>query len=397
MSSIKQNKEGLKVLIAGTTLQLFLGIIYVWSVFKAPVSAHYGWTPSDVGLTASFMLCFFAIGVLAGGKLQMMAGVKPTILIGGLMVAAGMLITSLIPVEKSSVYLIYVFYGIAGGFGVGIAYCAIISTAQRWFPENKGFATGVSVCAFGLSAVIFAPFVEMLINRIDVSATFMILSAIFATATLSISSFIKNPAQTSNTAAIALKGKQYTTGEMLKTVRFYLIALSMMFGMATFFVLNPDLKDLAISKNAAQYATMLVMIMGLSNAMGRICIPLLSDKIGREPAAIILPVATALSVSGLCLVEGFLMIVAVAVISFCFGGYAALYPVITSDNFGIKNVGSNYGTVLIGYMVSALIFPILMKMIPVETVKFLTLGMIATTGMILVISLKIINSKRKNE
>lgn len=97
MSSITENKQGMKVLITGSILQLFLGIIYVWSVFKAPVSVFYGWAVTETGLTASFMLCFFVIGIFAGGKVQTKIGVKLTVLIGGLMVAAGMLATALIP------------------------------------------------------------------------------------------------------------------------------------------------------------------------------------------------------------------------------------------------------------------------------------------------------------
>jgi len=132
MSAITQNKQGLRVLIAGSLLQLFFGIIYVWAVFKNPVSAYYGWKPSDVGLTASFMLCFFVIGILAGGKAQAKIGVKFNVLTGGLMVALGMLATALIPAGgKAPVFLIFLFYGVIGGFGVGAAYNAIVSSVQN--------------------------------------------------------------------------------------------------------------------------------------------------------------------------------------------------------------------------------------------------------------------------
>ena len=394
MNSIKQNKQGIKALIAGVVLLLFLGIIYVWSVFKAPVSAYYGWLPADVGLTASFMLCFFAVGILMGGRAQAKIGVQLTTLIGGLMVAAGMLFSAFIPASgKSHVFLIYLLYGIIGGFGVGAAYNAIISNAQKWFPQNRGFATGVSVCAFGLSTVIFAPFISMLNVKFEVNITLMILSAIFATATLLTFKFIKSPEQIPNASVPVLKGKQYTTGEMLKTPRFYLIAFSLMFGLSVFFVVNPDLKDLAINRNAVSFATVLVMVMGLANALGRLCVPLISDKIGRENADIIILAATSLSAFCLCFAGGVWLIIIISVIAFCFGGFAGLYPVLTADNFGIKNIGSNYGAVMIGFMVSALLFPFLIKNIEEQTMKFIVLGFIAAIGMALVIILKIIRNK----
>jgi OFA family oxalate/formate antiporter-like MFS transporter len=395
MSAITENKQGLKVLITGSILQLFLGIIYVWSVFKNPVSGYYGWEPVDVGLTASFMLCFFVIGILLGGKAQIKIGVKFTVLIGGLMVAVGMLATSFIPAGAGApVFLIYLFYGIIGGFGVGAAYNAIISTAQRWFPHNRGFATGVSVCAFGLSTVIFAPLVTILIAKLGVNYTFLILAAGFAAAVLVLFSFIKTPEQVANAAAPVLKGKQYTTLEMIKTPRFYLIALSLMFGTSVFFIINPDIKDLAVNRGLESFATYLVMFVGIANALGRLGAPLMSDKIGRELADVIILAVTALGAFGLCFAEGGLLIVIIAAVAFCYGGYSGLYPVLTSENFGIKNIGSNYGAVMVGFMLSALLFPIVINKVDSQQLKFIILGSIAAVGAVLVVILRLMNAKK---
>jgi OFA family oxalate/formate antiporter-like MFS transporter len=395
MPAITENKQGLKVLITGSILQLFLGIIYVWSVFKNPVSAYYGWEPTDVGLTASFMLCFFVIGILAGGKAQVKIGVKFTVLIGGLMVAIGMLATAFIPAgARAPVFLIYIFYGIIGGFGVGAGYNAIISTAQKWFPQNRGFATGVSVCAFGFSTVIFAPLVTTLNNNLAVNYTFFILAGVFAAAVLLLFSFIKTPEQVANAAAPVLKGKQYTTLEMIKTPRFYLIALSLMFGTSVFFIINPDIKDLAVNRGLESFATYLVMFVGIANALGRLGAPLMSDKIGREMADVIILAVTALGAFGLCFAEGILLIVIIAAVAFCYGGYSGLYPVLTSENFGIKNIGSNYGAVMVGFMLSALLFPIVINQVDSQQLKFIILGAIAAVGAVLVIILKLMNSKQ---
>jgi len=419
MSAITENKQGLKVLFAGAFLQLFLGIIYVWSVFKNPVSVYYGWNPVDVGLTASFMLCFFVIGILAGGKAQTKLNLRVVVLIGGLMVAAGMLATSLIPkgildvknatvntmmTPAAPVFLIYIFYGIIGGFGVGMAYNAIITAAQKWFPLNRGFATGITVCAFGLSTVIFAPLVTKMNAMFDgsVNNTFLILAGVFAAAVLILFSFIKSPEQIQNAAGAAssapvLKGRQYTTLEMIKTPRFYLIALSLMFGTSVFFIINPDLKDLAQNRGMGSFATYLVMFVGIANALGRLGAPLMSDKIGREGADIIILFITALGAFGLCFAQGVLLLVIIAFVAFCYGGYSGLYPVLTSENFGIKNIGSNYGAVMIGFMLSALLFPIVINKIDDQQTRFMILGILAVVGAVLIIVLKIMNTKRAKE
>ena len=405
MSAITQNKQGLKVLAAGSIMQLFLGIIYVWSVFKAPVSTHFGWDSGDVGLTASFMLCFFVIGILAGGRAQAKYSVRILVLIGGLMVALGMLATALIPQKTlaggaaAPVFLIFIFYGVIGGFGVGMAYNAIITAAQKWFPKNRGFATGIAVCAFGLSTVIFAPLVTKLNNIFasNINYTFFILAGVFAAAVLLLFSFIKTPEQVPNAAAPVLKGKQYTTLEMIKTPRFYLIALSLMFGTSVFFIINPDLKDLAVKGDIGWFATYLVMFVGIANALGRLGAPLMSDKIGREGADIAILSVTALGAFGLCFADGVLLIVIIALVAFCYGGYSGLYPVLTSENFGIKNIGSNYGAVMVGFMLSALLFPVFINKIEDQPTRFFILGILAAAGAVLVIILKIINSRKAKE
>jgi len=393
MAGIRENKQGLQVLFTGAILQLFLGIIYVWSVFVAPVSEYYGRAVSDVKLTSSFMLCFFVVGILLGGKLQGKFGAPKVVLCGGLLLAFGMLATAFIP--KGALWLLYISYGIVGGFGVGMAYNAIISAAQKWFPKNRGFATGVSVCAFGFSTVIFAPLVEALVSAFGLQGTFLMLSGAFFLVVFALFSFIKLPDDGGVAASAALsEKKQYTMSEALKTWQFYFITFSLMFATAAFFILNPSFKTLAAERGLdAGFGTLLVMITGVANALGRLFTPLLSDKIGREKAAFSIIFATALCAFALCFASGVLFMAVVFVIAFCYGGYSGIYPVITADYFGIKNVGSNYGAVMVGFALSALCFPMLIGAVQQPVVKFIVLGALALVGGVLVLVLQ--SSKKK--
>ncbi len=389
MSAISQNKQGLKVLVAGSVLQLFLGIVYVWSVFVMPVSKFYSWDAASVKLTTSYMLSFFVLGILAGGKLQARIGAQKVVLMGGLLLAGGMFVTAFIPL--SSAWLIYVTYGIVGGFGVGLGYNAVISAAQKWFPANRGFATGVSVCAFGFSTVVFAPLIEMLIGRYGLQNTFLILSVGFLVVVLALFSFIKLPDETGATgtaSAALLAKKQYTVAQALKTKEFYFITISMMLATAAFFILNPSFKTLAAERGLnASIGTVVVMLTGVANALGRLGVPFLSDKIGREKTAFITIVATGLCALLLCFVQGITFMATIAIIAFCYGGYSGIYPVITADYFGIKNVGSNYGAVMVGFALSALVFPMVIGLITGVTVKFIVLASLGAIGAILVILL----------
>jgi OFA family oxalate/formate antiporter-like MFS transporter len=386
--SMKENKQGMKVLAIGGVLQLLLGILYVWSVFVAPVSAEFGWAADSVKLTSSFMLSFFVVGILVGGRLLSVLGSRAVVLIGGLMLAAGMLLTSLL--NNQTAWLTYITYGIIGGFGVGAAYNAIISAAQKWFPKNRGFATGVSVCAFGFSTVVFAPLIELLIGSFGLRVTLVILGAVFLVAVAALFRFIVMPDETAKAGAgVSADGKkQYTMSEAVRTKQFYMLTLSLMFGTAAFFILNPSFKSLASERGLPDsFGTVVVMLTGVANALGRLGTPMLSDKIGREKADLTILAATALSALLLSFASGPLFVAAVAVIAFCYGGYSGIYPVMTADYFGIKNVGSNYGAVMVGFALSALTFPMLIGMISEVTVKFVVLGVLAAVGAALVLIL----------
>ncbi|MDR3013512.1 MAG: MFS transporter [Chitinispirillales bacterium] len=389
MSTIKQNKAGLRVLIAGSILLLFLGILYVWSVFVKPVSEAYEWDIESVKLMTTFMLSFFAVGILAGGKMLLKIGASAVVFIGGMMLAAGMFVSAFL--TPNTAWLMYLTYGIAGGFGVGAAYNAVISAAQQWFPKKRGFAIGVSVCAFGFAAVIFAPLIEALTARFGVRSTFMILAAIFFTVVLALFRFIRLPgAETQGGAAAAAADlfakRQYTVGEALKTKQFYLITISMMFATTAFFVLNPIFVVLALERGlSGSMPTIAVMLTGVANASGRLCVPLLSDKIGGEKAVITIILATGVCALLLCFAQGFLFVASIVVVAFCFGGIPSTYPVITADYFGIKNVGSNYGAVMIGYALSALTFPMALALVGDTTARFVILAFLSLLGAALVV------------
>jgi OFA family oxalate/formate antiporter-like MFS transporter len=389
MPAIAENKQGLKVLVAGSIIQLFLGIIYVWSVFVKPVSEFHDWPRENVMLMTSFMLCFFVVGILTGGIVQAKIGAQKVVLTGGLMLAAGMLASAFL--TPSIRWVMYIPSGIIGGFGVGAGYNAVISAAQKWFPQNRGFATGISVCAFGFSTVIFAPLIRALIARFGLQYTFIILAAAFFVVVIVLFRYVRLPDDTAQagapTAALLAK-RQFTTKEAIKTKEFFFITLSLMLATSVFFILNPSFISLAMERGLSEsIGTVVVMLTGVASALGRLGAPLLSDKIGREKAAFTIILATAVCALLLCFVQGYLFMATIAVIAFCYGGYSGVYPVLTADYFGIKNVGSNYGAVMVGFALSALSFPIIISRIDDVTTKFFVLASLALFGVILVVLL----------
>ena len=84
------------ILTAGMIIQFCAGIIYMWSVFRGPVSAHLSWTAGSASLTSSVMLAMFVLGIILGGYTQDKLVPKKVTLTGSIFIGAGMVCTSFV-------------------------------------------------------------------------------------------------------------------------------------------------------------------------------------------------------------------------------------------------------------------------------------------------------------
>ncbi|MDL2237079.1 OFA family MFS transporter [Christensenellaceae bacterium OttesenSCG-928-K19] len=367
---MQQSLNKYRPLVAGAVIQLCIGIIYIWSIFKAPVVAHYSqYVPAESAelfssMTYSIMLALFVVGIIVGGRWGDKKGPRPVVLTGGLMFVGGILLSAASAAfAPSAPWLLCVFYGGVAGFGVGAAYTSTISCAQKWFPDKKGFATGVIVCTFGASTVIFTPLVNYLLAQVGVSQTFLTLALIYVVVILVFVWFVKNPPeeyikQFAVTSPALAHKKQYTPSEVLRTKQYYMLLFSMMLLTTAYFILNPRFKLLAEERNLAEAAALAsVMVTGIASACGRLIAPWLSDRIGRKGVVLLLFAISIAAVLLLIIAQGYFYMVLVALVAFAFGGSAGTYPAISADYFGTKHAGVNYGLVMIGFAASALIFP----------------------------------------
>ncbi|MDR3283414.1 MAG: OFA family MFS transporter [Candidatus Methanoplasma sp.] len=350
------------ILASGMLIQLCAGIIYLWSVFKNPVAVNLGgW---DTTMVSSAMLVSFVGGILIGGTIMDRIGVRPTCVAGSLLMSMGILLSAF--VNSDAPFLMYVTYSIMGGFGVGTIYTCTVSPIQKWFFDKRGFATGLMIFAFGFSLVVFAPLVRYLIDTQGVSNTFLILGGVFAIVCTVASLMMRNPpanyATSPNKTAVLSAQKQYTTREMLRRPSFYLIALSLFFVLSTYFMLNPYFLGLGEDRGlSSDLATAGVMVTGICSAAGRLGINWLSDKISRTTSVLLISAISAAGAVAAIFAHDLFFIVTIAAVSFAFGGIAGVSSTITADHFGTKNMGTNYGFVMLGYAASALVFMQLCK------------------------------------
>ena len=134
------------VILGGVLLQVCIGSLYSWSMFNTPLMEKFGWSSSDVVMTYSIAVSVLALTTIFSGRRQDRFGPKVIATIGGALYGIGLILAS----YADSLSMLYLSYGIISGIGVGFAYVCPLSACIKWFPDSKGFITGIIVGSFAL-------------------------------------------------------------------------------------------------------------------------------------------------------------------------------------------------------------------------------------------------------
>src|SRR5882762_2367982 len=178
------------IAIAGVFLQIALGAVYAWSVFRVPLVKQFGWSISEVTLT--FTISIFVLGFAAffGGLWLNRKGPRVVVLTGGLLYGLGVFLASF---SSHRLWWLYLSYGVIGGIGVGLAYIVPVAVLLKWFPDRRGLITGIAVGGFGAGALVTAPVATRLIQHVGVLQTFAYLGIAYLIVTVVGGCFMQNP------------------------------------------------------------------------------------------------------------------------------------------------------------------------------------------------------------
>ena len=361
----------LGAVIACVVAMFCIGIVYLWSVFQQPVIDHYGWPKESVTMISSAIVFFYMVGTLIGGVLNDRIGPRLVVIIGGVIFCAGLFTTSLLRGALS--WPIYITYGVVAGVGVGFVYSAALNCIQRWFPHRRGFATGISVCSFGLSTVVLGPLIVVLIRRLGVPVTFRTLAFTFPVLAIVCGFFISTPSQEYiNSLAVQKKAaivqRQYTVGEALRTMEWWSVALALFFLPAPYMMILPIVKTLGVTRDLTEAATTVVVsAMGVVSAVSRLVSPTLSDKTGRARTIWVLSLVCLIASLLMTFARGPLYIIAVLLITFGYSGPSGIFAAMTTDAFGTKHVGAIFGIALMFLGVSSPVFTFISTRVSTST------------------------------
>lgn len=338
---------------ASIAIQLCLGIAYIWSVFQTGIAnSIFNGDNAAASLTFSLLLATLTVGSVIGGKLASKFSTRTIVIIGGVILSAGFFLASF--ANASIPWLLWVGYGVMGGTGMGFTYSTTIACAQKWFPEKKGFVTGLIVAALGLGGVVFTPIIEQLIvlfggPQVGEPKTFMVLSGIFLVVCTVGGLFLKNPPETQSQAASSAPDNSLSPSQVLKDPRFYIITLSLMLACMGGLMMIGFAKPIAVARGLGETATIGVLVISMCNSLGRLTWGMISDKLGRKRTIIILLLGSGILSVLVSSVSGYFIYALIGLIGFFYGGFLSNFPSLTADLFGPKHMATNYGMVLLGF------------------------------------------------
>jgi len=355
------------IALAGFLMQMALGAVYAWSVFRTPLVRQFHWSIEEV--TFTFTVSIFVLGVACffGGLWLNLKGPRVVALTGGFLYGLGVFLASF---SADKLWWLYVSYGVIGGIGVGFAYIVPIAVLVKWFPDCRGLITGIAVGGFGAGALVVAPVATRLIQSVGVLHTFAYLGVAYLAVTMGAGYFMQNPPTgwkpegwvPSATQTTQRAAQDFTLGGALKTWQWWalwlLLFLNTSAGISIISQESPMFQE--IGRASAIVAAGMVGITSIGNALGRVFWAWVSDAITRRWTFVTMFL---LQVGLFWVLPGIASATILAVLSFiilmCYGGGFGTMPAFAADYFGSRNVGPIYGLMLTAWGSASAFGPLL--------------------------------------
>lgn len=356
LNSAPDPKRGWMVVFSGTGINLALGILYSWSIIAAYLRAEQGWTAMNAQVPYMIACGVFALLMVPGGRIQDLIGPRAVIMAAAVFAGLGLIGSGFF----SGVAGLSIFFGIIFGTAMGLGYSSATPPALKWFgAEKRGMIAGIVVSGFGLASVYAAPLTNYLLGNYGLSNTFFILGIIFMMVILALAQFVKNPpaeqlaatAPTPQPEAHEIKEEHcrkenFEWQEMLRTPEFYLMWLIFCFGSLAGLMVIGQLSSIVLEQSGLALGFVLVAVLAVFNAGGRITGGVMFDKLGWRYTLVIVFSAQALNFLFFGTYSSLaVLLIGTMVAGFCYGACLSIFPTLTALLYGVKNLGVNYGLV----------------------------------------------------
>lgn len=340
------------LITAAATVSMFtvFGVGYSFGAFFESITADFG---SGSGATAVVFSVTISLSFLLGpytGALADRVGPRPVLLGGAVSLAAGLLLTTIVP----TITLAYVCYGIGVGVAIACGYVPMVAVVGSWFVRQRALALGVSVAGIGLGTLVANPMAAFVIGATSWRTAFVVF-AIVGASLLVIVSFVARPGPATEPAAT-----RRPLRELWKIPDFrvlYLAGLVVAFGLFVPFVFIATYAEERGSSEVA--AALLVGLIGGASVVGRLVLGGMADRVGAARLFRFTFLLMASSQLLWLLSDGNYALLVMFTLAYGagYGGYIAISPAVAATRFGLKGLGGLLGTWYTSAATGALLGP----------------------------------------
>jgi OFA family oxalate/formate antiporter-like MFS transporter len=365
------------VVVGGVMMNMALGTFYAVSAFMLPLEKEFGWTRSQTSWVTSFGIMMIASWFVVGGFLNDRKGPRLVGAIGGVLFSSGFFLAS----QIHSLLAFYLTLGICVGAGNGFGYVVPTAVGSKWFPDKRGLIVGLMVGGYGAGSGIFGPVASKLIEHLGWRSTFQILAAFFFVMTMIATYLLKNPPaeyrpvgwDPSRVRATVSRGPDISASQMVRTRTFWALWVAYCLGSTAGTMVISQLVPFARAAGySATVAAFAITVGALGNASGRIFSGWISDHTGRLRTLRGMLLISAIAMPSLFLLRSTLVLfyVLLGVVYYCYGTQLSVYASTSADFYGTKNLGFNYGLLLLAWGVAGILGPFLGGRVYVATGEY---------------------------
>ncbi len=353
MTAEEITRKRAQILSASTFALLFMGLVYAFSLFTAPLSSTFGLNESNVSLTFNIMIITSSLGGLVGSFLQSRIGLRGELSIAAILSFLGFAGTGTF--GSAGLLAVYLLYGVCGGLGAGIAYNGIVANTNIWFPDKVGFSSGILMMGYGMSALLLGNLSVVLIGAIGFSPSFVLLGVAVFTITVGTSFVITRPPADLNEKMPSAQSTDVSSRiedpvKPPQTLVFWLYWIWVIFvsaiGLAT---IGSAASDAQLAGFDSGQAALVVGAISVCNGLSRIISGNVYDRKGIVFAmlsgSLFALASTVLILLGLTLPASPLYLAGVVCCGLCYGSCPVISSAFARQRYGFKNYAFNLSVV----------------------------------------------------
>jgi MFS transporter, OFA family, oxalate/formate antiporter len=350
--------------VGGVMMNMALGTFYAMSVFMLPLEKEFGWTRAQTSWVTTIGIVLLTSWFVVAGLIQDRRGPRMVAAIGGALFSAGLFLAS----YTQSLTMFYVTAGVITGTGSGFGYVVPTAVGAKWFPHKRGLVVGLMVGGYGAGSGVFGPMASSLIDRVGWRATFQILALLFFAMTMIATWLVRNPPEGYRPAGwdpaqarnASRPGIDVRASEMVRTRTFWALWIAYCLGTTAGTMVISQLVPFArAAGHTGAVAAFALTVGAIGSASGRVFSGWMSDHLGRLNTIRALLFVSAIAMPALYLLrENVVTLYALLwMVYYCYGTQLSVYASTSADFYGTKNVGFNYGLLLLAWGVAGILGP----------------------------------------